>query len=349
MQNLTRAHEQLYRRHPDERFSTINDLWKHCSDVRQWSTEEWVPPAELVITPVLHELQTTYREKNQVLTEWGFTQLCSMARVAKQTVNLLSPETASRVFMETLPRGTKPLQLYTMGNTIRSIHPASYTRLYDVELLSVIQEFAVDFQPPQEAVTLDDPDSDIIPATGLYSGEQDSFVFMLDPTGWIEVESEAFCPGFFAWNSEVGRRTVGLQTFWFQAVCQNHIVWDAVEVTEFSRKHTTNVGEALSNIRRLIEQLVNRRDERRDAFAKTIANAMKTRLGDQADDVLKILQQRGIRKTLGNEALKIAQQQGAFTVFSVVDALTRLAGKIPNAGERTEIDAKSSSLLALAV
>ena len=156
-------------------------------------------------------------------------------------------------------------------------------------------------------------------------------------------------PGFFVWNSEVGRRTVGIQTFWFQAICQNHLIWDAVDVTEFRCKHTTNVGEALSNVRRLIEQLVNRRDERRDAFAATIANAMKTKLGDDADEVLKILQKHGITKTLGNEALKIAEEQAKFTIFSVVDALTRLAGKQQNAGDRTAMDIKSSSLLALAV
>ena len=175
------------------------------------------------------------------------------------------------------------------------------------------------------------------------------FCFLIDPTGWIDIEGEAFAPGFFVWNSEVGRRTVGIQTFWFQAVCQNHIVWDAVDVTEFKRKHTANVGESLREVRRMIEQLVNRRDERLDAFAATIANAMKTKLGEDADDVLKILQKHGITKTLGNEALKIAEEQGKFTIFSVVDALTRLAGRCQNAGERTTLDVKGSSLLALAV
>ena len=126
-------------------------------------------------------------------------------------------------------------------------------------------------------------------------------------------------------------------------------IWDAVDVTEFKRKHTANVGESLREITRMIEQLVNRRDERRDAFAATIANAMKTKLGEDADEVLKILQKHGITKTLGNEALKIAEEQGQFTIFSVVDALTRLAGQCENAGERTALDVKGSSLLALAV
>ena len=75
---------------------------------------------------------------------------------------------------------------------------------------------------------------------------------------------------------------------------------------------------------------------------------MKTTLGHDNEEVLKLLQEKGIQKKLGTEALKIAAQKGAFTVFSVVDALTQLAGKLQNAGDRTAMDIKSSSLLTIA-
>ncbi len=39
---------------------------------------------------------------------------------------------------------------------------------------------------------------------------------------------------------------------------------------------------------------------------------------------------------------------GAFTIFAVVDALTRISGKLANAGERSEVDQKASALLSLA-
>ena len=35
---------------------------------------------------------------------------------------------------------------------------------------------------------------------------------------------------------------------------------------EFTRKHTGKVGEALGDIRRIVEALVEKRDERRDGF-----------------------------------------------------------------------------------
>jgi histone H3/H4 len=274
------------------------------------------------------------------MNDWSFSQLCRWAGVSKDTVNRVSSDTASRIFAETLPQGgNKPLQLYTEGDLLRSIHGTSYTRVHDVELVSILQEFAVDFQPPQKGLN---------GATGLYCGEQDMFCFLIDPTGWTEIEGEAFAPGFFLWNSEVGRRSLGIQTFWFQAVCRNHIVWDAIEVANFSRKHTANVHESLGDVRRIIEGLVAKRDERRDGFVKVIAKAMTEKLGQDAADTFKALIKNGIPQGIAKQALKIAEQQGRFTIFALVDALTRIAGEITLAGDRTEADIKASALLALA-
>lgn len=273
------------------------------------------------------------------LKDWSFSQLCRISGVSKDTLNRLSHKTASRALQETLPTGDKPLQLLTTENTVRSIHGVSYTRLWNSDLLSVISEFATDFEPPQEAMD---------GGTGLYCGEQDMFCFLIDPTGWTEINGEAFAPGFFCWNSEVGRRSVGIQTFWFQAVCRNHIVWDAVEVCEFTRKHTANVGDALVEIRRIIESLVTKRDERRDGFAKVLAKAMSTRLGNDADEVQKELAKNGIPRNLAKDALAIAKEQGAFTIFAIVDAMTRLTQKLRYAGDRVEADAKIAALLQLA-
>jgi hypothetical protein len=223
--------------------------------------------------------------------------------------------------------------------TVRSLHGTVYTRLWNVELVNVLREFAVDFVPTQKASS---------GGTGLYCGEQDMFCFLIDPTGWAEIDGEAFAPGFFLWNSEVGKRSLGIETFWFQAVCQNHIVWDAVEVVEFTRKHTGQVHESLSEIRRIIEELVRKRDERRDGFVRVIRKAMETKLGDDAEEVAKVLGQSGISRTLAKRALEMAERQGRFTIFSLVDALTRLSGEIRHAGDRTEADEKAARLLALA-
>lgn len=341
MVNLTRANHELFRRAPDERFTSLDELWEHCRDEQQFSTERWQLPQQLNPradgdTVIL----TTADDAPCRLNDWSFTQLCRMSSVSKDTICQLSADTAALALQETLPRADKPVQLLTAGQTVRSMHGVAYTRLWNADLLSVVRNYATDFQPPQVGFN---------GATGLYCGEQDLFAFLIDPAGWTEIDGEAFAPGFFVWNSEVGRRTLGIQTFWFQAVCQNHIVWDATEVVEFTRKHTASVQDGLAEIGRRIEALVAKRDARRDGFVRVIRNAMSVKLGDDADEAAKALLEHGIPRGLIKEALEIAQARGRFTVFAIVDALTKLTQKVQFAGDRVELDQKVATLLALAV
>lgn len=341
---LTRGSRELFRRSPDEAFATLDDLWQHCQKQRSESTDLWERPESLRPTAGNGRLDLTVGSDTALrLNGWSFTQLCGLAGISKDTVNRLTPETAAQVFQETMPRTGKPLQVHTQNTLVRSVHAASYTRLHNIELLAVVREFATDFGPPQQAGSEGERGG-----TGLYCGEQDMFCFLVDPAGWTEIGGEAFAPGFFLWNSEVGKRSVGIQTFWFQAICRNHIVWDAVEVIDFSRKHTARVGDAVAEIRRLIHRLVERRDERRDSFAQVISKAMSTTVGSDEEEVGKLLARHGVTRAMAKEALTIARQSGRFTIFSLVDALTRLSGQIANAGDRTEADASASSLLALA-
>lgn len=334
---LTRASQELFSRLDDERFSSLDELAAHCRHIREISQDHWERPGQVTLTSDLNLAMGD--NPDLILNGWSFSQLCRMAGVHKDTLNRLSPKTAGRVLQETLPRGEKPWQILTADNVVRSVHGVNYTRLWNDELLTMLQEFASDFQPPQPGMN---------GATGLYCGEQDLFCFLIDPLGWTEIDNEAFAPGMFVWNSEVGRRTLGIQTFWFQAVCQNHLVWDAVEVVEFSRKHTANVRDGLDEIRFLVADLVKKRDQRRDGFVKVIRKAMQEKLGDGAEEAMKRVLAAGIPTRLAQEAVESAQRQGRLTIFAVVDALTRISQRVFYAGDRTELDVKAAALLALA-
>ncbi|APZ93220.1 DUF932 domain-containing protein [Fuerstiella marisgermanici] len=341
MVELKRAHDELFRRAADECFETFDDLYDHCCTERDASRDCWQLPQKLEPHVTGNSIQLTVEGEGDVgLNDWSFSQLCRLSGVRKETLNRLSPDTASKVVQETLPRSQKPVQVLSTGSTARSLHGVSYTRLWNADLLDVVKETAVDFRPPQKSFS---------GGTGLYCGEQDMFAFLIDPLGWCELEGEAFAPGFFIWNSEVGRRSLGIQTFWFQKVCANHIVWDAVEVVEFTRKHTARVHDSLDEIRRIIDELARKRDQRRDGFVNTLRNAMSTKLGDCSEDVAKQLTERRIPRHLIDTALEMAAVQGSFTIFSIVDALTRLSQNVRYAGDRAELDSRIGSLLGLAV
>jgi hypothetical protein len=165
MQNLTLASEELFRRGPDECFATFDDLHRHCVESKERSTERWHIPEEVSLQAADRGLELGLQDRGSFrLNNWSFSQLCGLAGISRDTVNRLKPATASQVFRETWPDGNKPLQLLTgkeRGGVVRSVHRVSYTRLYDADLLSMVREFATDFQPPQKgggsrAVTTDD-------------------------------------------------------------------------------------------------------------------------------------------------------------------------------------------------
>ncbi len=342
MAHLKRAFEQLFSRPDDERFDSLDALHQHCREMREQAEEHWELPHLIKPEEVGDLLSLRVGDQGCFgLNDWSFGQLCSLADVRKETVNRLQAATAAKVFQETLPVGSKPLQVLTHGNGVRSIHGASYTRLFDADLLDVARHSADGFAPPPPGFN---------GATGLYAGQQDMFAFLIDDSAWVDIEGEQFAPGFFVWNSEVGRRTVGVETFWFQRICSNHIVWDAIEVVSFSRKHTANVGEALEEIRRIIDRLVIKRDERRDAFAKSVHRAMETSLGSDMEETTKALTGRGIPFRTIKEAVEtVNRDSGRFSVFNLVDALTRTTRTVRNAGDRIEQDARIGALLSLAI
>ena len=76
---------------------------------------------------------------------------------------------------------------------------------------------------------------------------------------------------------------------------------------------------------------------------------METKLGDDAEEATQGARQARHPRS-GREASPRYRPaaKGRFTVFALVDALTRIAGELANAGDRTDADERAGALLALA-
>jgi histone H3/H4 len=107
------------------------------------------------------------------------------------------------------------------------------------------------------------------------------------------------------------------------------------------------VNEGLGEIRAMIEAIVAKRDARKDGFATVIRKAVETKLGNDAEDTFKELCKNGIARSVAKEAVTLAQEKGRFTVWSVVDALTKLSQSSRFAGDRTAADQEAAQLLTL--
>ncbi len=341
MTGMKNSYCQLFSRSDDQHFATFDALYSHCLNRQRNSEMHWRLPAEVIPTDYQGQLHLKLTGSRAFsLTDWSFGQVCQLSGLKKESLNRLKSSTAAQVLVETMPRGHRPIQIFTEGDVIRSLHPVGYTRIHDAALLELVIDEAFDFDPPPVGES---------GATGLYAGEQDMFAFMIDSKAWVEVGEERFAPGFYLWNSEVGRRSMGLASFWYQRVCGNHIVWDPTHLVSYSRKHTANVETALGEFRKIIRHLVESSSVRKDKFAKSISRAQQTSLGTSTDQVSKVLTGFGLAAGSVKEAVEaMAAKSDGFTVYNAVDSLTRVTGRLQNAGERVEQDGKIGQLLSLA-
>lgn len=79
MANLTRAHDELFRRSPDERYPSLQELLAHTVAEKERSTDRWELPRDL--KPLAHEgalkLAMGSDGASLVLNDWSFTQLAT--------------------------------------------------------------------------------------------------------------------------------------------------------------------------------------------------------------------------------------------------------------------------------
>src|SRR5215207_5079578 len=80
--------------------------------------------------------------------------------------------------------------------------------------------------------------------TTFYASDRDVFVFLVDDLNPIEAgrlpdgSPDLFFRGFYAWNSEVGSRTLGIASFFLRAVCQNRTLWGVEQFEELTIRHS---------------------------------------------------------------------------------------------------------------
>ena len=77
MSTLSQAHDELFRRTPDECFSSVESLIQHCRNEHRESQDRWHLPARLQPTVVGGELSFSAGDDGEfLLNDWSFSQIC---------------------------------------------------------------------------------------------------------------------------------------------------------------------------------------------------------------------------------------------------------------------------------
>ena len=187
--------------------------------------------------------------------------------------------------------------------------------------------------------------------TTLYASDRDMFVFLADEENRIEIpgrredRSGSFARGFFVWNSEVGKTTLGAGFFLFDYVCCNRIIWGADQYTEVRIRHTKGAPD------RWLEEVTPVLREYSQASAKPVVQAIEDARNKHVEANLdQFLANRfGKRMVVPIKAIHESEEGRPIeTLWDVTVAATAHARSFKNTDARLEIERAAGELLKLA-
>ena len=236
---------------------------------------------------------------------------------------------------------------------LRAVNGPNYGRVWDADIVDLLVDRFGDgingqWRVPGEfdqrvTVTKDN--------TTLFASDRDMFVFLADEENRIEIpgrragRSGSFARGFFVWNSEVGKTTLGAGFFLFDYVCCNRIIWGADQYTEVRIRHTKGAPD------RWLEEVTPVLREYSQASAKPVVQAIEDARNKHVEANLdQFLANRFGKRMVAPIKAIHEQEEGRpiETLWDVTVAATAHARSFKNTDARLEIERTAGELLKLA-
>lgn len=187
--------------------------------------------------------------------------------------------------------------------------------------------------------------------TTFYGSDRDIFVFLCDEKNRIEVpnrrngEPGTLARGFYVWNSDVGKTSLGAAFFLFDYICQNRTVWGGRDFNEIRIRHTSGAPD------RWLEQIQPVLVEYAESSAKTVTDVIDSARKRRIDDVDEFLAKRHFSKRSIADLKKIHEDEEHRPIETLWDAQTAITARarmIPFQDQRVELERQAGDILQLA-
>lgn len=368
---------QWMMRPDDQRFLSLDELHEFvrarsmrswvddvdCREIRVDASPEDPYKVELIL-PDRPALQTSH---------WSFGQLCGTLSSGRAHP---SPATYFRTLPAALVAPHLQYLLVRYGGEIvkvlatgpesdpqptvmRSITSPSYERIMDVEVTEQVKRIVDRGDGWKVPGTIDwrtgnyDPNTPVTKdSTTLYASDRDVFLFFVRDQFPIEVGTLAdgspdlLFPGFVVSNSEVGTRSLVIESFYLRGVCQNRNLWG---VEERSRVRIIHRGKALERF--AVEALPALERFSKEATMPVIAKvaeAKRLTVAREEDDRTKFLADLQFSKGQVAKILDVHQKtegKPAQSVWDFVQAISAYARDLPYQDERFAIERAAGKLM----
>jgi hypothetical protein len=369
--NIGRVSSEWFSRPDDERFLSLETLYDRVRARAESATTQIVESRNVRVEarsddPERLTLHIPGRDAPVAPTNWSFGQLCGLVGAPSSYLRTLPAALAGINMQHGLiaHRGEQVKLLETSDGRaeLRAVTGPDYGRIWDHELVAAVMRIAgngtgdtrwkvpgvLDWSTmhynPYVDVSRD--------TTTLYASDRDVFLFLVDDTHPIEAgrlpngDPDLYFRGFYAWNSEVGSKTLGIATFYLRAVCMNRNLWGVENFEEINIRHSKFAANRFAH--QAEPALTHFADSSPANFIAGIKTARERIVARGEDDRSSFLRNRGFSKSDTAKIIAtVLDEEGRppESLFDFVQGITAVARGKTHQDDRLELEGKARKLL----
>ncbi|CDN57720.1 Hypothetical protein RG1141_PA08880 (plasmid) [Neorhizobium galegae bv. officinalis bv. officinalis str. HAMBI 1141] len=370
-ERIGRVSSEWFSRPDDERFLSLTELYETVRSRAERAHARTVESAAIRVEATRDnterlELVVPGRHQPIAPTHWSYGQLCGLvgapATYMRQLPAPLAAINLQHGLLNHRAELVKTLEMEDGRVELRAVTGLEYGRIWDHELVSAIMKIAGNgtgdtiWKVPgllDWASMTHNPFVDISKdTTTLYASDRDVFVFLVDDTHPIEAgrlrngEPDLYFRGFYAWNSEVGSKTLGIASFYLRAVCANRNIWGSENFEEITIRHSKFAADRFAH--EAAPALTSFANSSPASFVAGIKAARERSVARDDEDRQAFLRRRGFSKTETAKIIEtVLSEEGRppESIFDFVQGITALARGKTNQDTRLELEGKAKKLL----
>ena len=370
-ERIGRVSSEWFSRPDDERFLSLSDLYDTVRSRAERAHARTIESAAIRVEATRDnaerlELLVPGQRQTIAPTHWSYGQLCSLvgapATYMRQLPAPLAAINLQHGLLNHRAELVKTLEMDDGRLELRAVTGPEYGRIWDHELVSAVMKIAGNgtgdtmWKVPgvlDWATMSHNPFVDITKdTTTLYGSDRDVFLFLVDDTHPIEAgrlpngEPDLYFRGFYAWNSEVGSKTLGIASFYLRAVCANRNLWGTENFEEITIRHSKFAAQRFAH--EAAPALTTFANSSPAPFIAGIRAARERIVAREDDDRENFLRRRGFSKGETGKVIEmVLSEEGRppESIFDFVQGITALARTKTNQDTRLELEGKAKKLL----
>ncbi len=370
-ERIGRVSSEWFSRPDDERFLSLTDLYDTVRSRAERAHARTIDSAAIRVEATSDnaerlELLVPGQRQPIAPTHWSYGQLCSLvgapATYMRQLPAPLAAINLQHGLLNHRAELVKTLEMDDGRLELRAVTGPEYGRIWDHELVSAVMKIAGNgtgdtmWKVPgvlDWATMTHNPFVDITKdTTTLYASDRDVFLFLVNDTHPIEAgrlpngEPDLYFRGFYAWNSEVGSKTLGIASFYLRAVCANRNLWGTENFEEITIRHSKFAAQRFAH--EAAPALISFANSSPAPFIAGIKAARERIVALKDDDRESFLRRRGFSKGETGKVIEmVLSEEGRppESIFDFVQGITALARTKTNQDTRLELEGKAKKLL----